>query len=111
MYDSFDSFDSFGYQNNPYRAKCVQWTGENASEVLALLTSTHGILSAEVFRSKYILIRHSDGIHTLFTDYWVVRGGNGEARLYSVDFLPALKDGDSYGATDKKIPIIYKAIK
>jgi len=87
--------ETFNFQKHPYRAKCVQWTGNNASEVLALLATIPSIDSATLYRSKFIMVRHSEGINTLSIDCWAIRGEDGEARFYS----------------DKKFPITYEAYK
>lgn len=71
----------FNYELLPYRAVCFQWDGTNAEVICKFIDN------ALVFREKYIVIRHKDGVNTLNIGDWVIKGEDGEIRFYTKELF------------------------
>lgn len=67
------------FQKRPYKADCVQWTGDNFDEVKDMMKA-HDV---SLFGGRFIMIRHNVGISTLDIGHWVVRGENGYVKAYA----------------------------
>lgn len=67
------------FQKRPYKADCIQWTGDNFDEI-AIMMVAHDVSR---YGDRYVMIRHKTGISTLDIGGWVVRGENGYVKTYS----------------------------
>lgn len=70
---------TFTHAKRPYRARALQWDGENTSEVIGMLTDGE----ARMYGTDYIMVRHDTGVATIRKGWWVLVGEDGKTRVYS----------------------------
>jgi hypothetical protein len=80
------------YEKVPYIADCIQWRGDNAEAVIALLPEDAKVSVSTI----YLTIRYRGGLTTLVPGWWVARGQNGDVKCYDdatlhVKYRPRVK--------------------
>jgi hypothetical protein len=66
----------YTHQKRPYKGECIQWDGTNTAKVLEMCDD------AQLWGANSIMVRHKDGVSTLFPYYWIVRKENGKIQCY-----------------------------
>lgn len=88
---------NFTHIKVPYRARCIQYTGENVAEVLKFMSEYGYTRWGFPNTAGALYVEHKDGENRLKIpfNYWVRVGENNGIKIYS----------------DKEFPFKYKLIK
>ena len=71
---------NFTHQKHHYRARCLQWDGQNTHDILVALNDRDTY--ASLHGTDHIMVRYDERIETLEKGWWIVHGENGQVKCY-----------------------------